>query len=509
MTLLPAEYPMHSFGSDSSSKYDVMNSYFKLRKVRFALKVAITVVLCGAVFLAFTPMSSDKIDVYSSDYVTPPELYPELAVQPELDYGGIVPTDGERTEPPVIPNTTPNILPYPEHEDDSAASDAEGNVDGVFGEGATHADTDSKHIDAGHETSEHVDSGHAGSDLEVDPNRGFDTVPHDGAVDDAPHSKVVKTVFHDKKAGYEKVIYRNSLIENDGDAPTVLFMSSIGSENAFGPDRHFADFLITIKSMEYDPKLISLGLLCGTELVYHETRQFFDDMKDDDFEFARVTLVRETFVKESFGRHDDRNEVQRIRRRLIARWRNFALLSSLVDERYTLFFDADVFRIDHPDMLERFVRLDHDVAVPIVGRPGATNDYDKNSWAGPRTKPSEHQFELFNEGKWDEAAYVPYDKNGMRHLSNMAEDIHNLPDDSPMRELDYSEPLDSVGGAVLFFKSLLFKQGVIFPPLYIVGTSWDRDEGYDGIETEGLCYMAKLMDYKCWAMPNLVAQHVP
>jgi hypothetical protein len=26
-------------------------------------------------------------------------------------------------------------------------------------------------------------------------------------------------------------------------------------------------------------------------------------------------------------------------------------------------------------------------------------------------------------------------------------------------------------------------------------------EGYDGIETEGICFTAKTLGYKCWGMP--------
>lgn len=458
--LLSSDSSVYNFSPESMSKWDLVNSYLKLRKVRFATKVAVTMALCMLLFLVFTPLTSDSIDVYSPDYVTPKELYPDPAPTPavitELGNEGISSDEG------VVNEVVPDI-------------------------------------------EEDVNSGHGSTSVvhETDPD-------HLGEPAAPVKDKIVTTIFTDSRSGYKKIIFRNTAIENSGDAPTVLVMSSIGNEYAFGPERTFGDFIETIKTYEYDRSLLSLGFLCGSEAVWDAAQMYLEDLKsrDDSFDFARVTLVRETFIKESFGRHDDRNEVQRIRRRLIARWRNFALLSALVDERYTLFMDADVFRIDNPDMLERFIRLEHDVAVPIVGRPGSTNDYDRNSWVGPRTRPTEDQMELFNEGKWEEAAYVPNDADQMRHLSNMVEDIENLPEDSPMRDLDYSEEVDSVGGAILFFKSLLFKQGAIFPPLYIIGADWDREEGYDGIETEGLCYIAKTMNYKCWAMPNLVGQHV-
>ena len=53
-------------------------------------------------------------------------------------------------------------------------------------------------------------------------------------------------------------------------------------------------------------------------------------------------------------------------------------------------------------------------------------------------------------------------------------------------------PLDSVGGTVLWVDANLHRDGVIFPPFYLIGSEWDRN-GYDGIETEGICYIAKAM----------------
>ncbi len=43
--------------------------------------------------------------------------------------------------------------------------------------------------------------------------------------------------------------------------------------------------------------------------------------------------------------------------------------------------------------------------------------------------------------------------------------------------------------------------------MYIVGTKWEHKEGWDGIETEGICYMAKALGYKCWGMPNEIIKH--
>ncbi|GMF14078.1 unnamed protein product [Phytophthora lilii] len=68
-------------------------------------------------------------------------------------------------------------------------------------------------------------------------------------------------------------------------------------------------------------------------------------------------------------------------------------------------------------------------------------------------------------------------------------------------ELNDFVPLDSVGGTMLYVRADVHRQGVVFPMHYIIGSEWD-EEGYDGIETEGLCYTAHFLGFKCWGLPN-------
>ena len=50
--------------------------------------------------------------------------------------------------------------------------------------------------------------------------------------------------------------------------------------------------------------------------------------------------------------------------------------------------------------------------------------------------------------------------------------------------------MDSVGGTILYIRANLIREGVVFPHFNIVGTTWEQ-AGWVGVETEGLCYMAK------------------
>lgn len=314
--------------------------------------------------------------------------------------------------------------------------------------------------------------------------------------------------YHDdKQFDYKKIEFINRQINNyDEQENTLVILSTIGNQESYGKQRRFEDLFQTIKSFDYDLKLISLSFLVGDEEEFKKIDFFFKNYFNSDFEakIYKVNLITAPFIEKDFSmkdranRHDDK--VQRKRRRQIARSRNFNLFNGLANERYTLFIDSDIVSIDHPKMIHHFINLKKDILVPRIAR-AENPDYDKNSWRGERTKPTKNQLEKMNQNDWDNWDYVPRDvTENMFHLQSFVE--------NPVSTLEtYLVPLDSVGGAILFAKSIIYKQGVVFPPNYIIGTTWERFEGYDGIETEGLCYIAKSLGYSCWGMPNLLAQH--
>lgn len=59
--------------------------------------------------------------------------------------------------------------------------------------------------------------------------------------------------------------------------------------------------------------------------------------------------------------------------------------------------------------------------------------------------------------------------------------------------------LDAVGATVVMMKSALVRQGLVFSVGYMVGMDWG-DEGWDGIESEGLCLQARTMGSACYGM---------
>ncbi|GEQ67615.1 hypothetical protein JCM33374_g1280 [Metschnikowia sp. JCM 33374] len=318
-------------------------------------------------------------------------------------------------------------------------------------------------------------------------------------------TRVIETNSH---LGYSKLVYSNK----DGETAkndSVLITSSIANENSFGKGRTFNDFYDVIGTLKYPKDLINLSVYCGSSDLLAIVTTFFEDItKNATCPYNKVTVLYAPFLQTNFKSSDHNPKVQRQRRRSIARGRNFVVLNSLDTEQFTLFLDADVYRFDHPDMLSRFVSSQKDIIVPRIER-GESLDYDRNSWRGHRKSPSPDQLRLMDEDKWEEANFVPEDIEAeMFHLGGHAAEIKDLPESDVKQGLSYAVPLDSVGGAVLFAKSIIYKQGVLFPTMNVVGTAWSRSEGFDGIETEGLCYMAKSLGYHCFAMPNLVAQHI-
>ena len=64
----------------------------------------------------------------------------------------------------------------------------------------------------------------------------------------------------------------------------------------------------------------------------------------------------------------------------------------------------------------------------------------------------------------------------------------------------------AVGSAVLYVRADVHRQGVLFTVGNLVGASWDAD-GWDGLESEGLCWLARQAGFMCWGMPHTVVLH--
>lgn len=107
--------------------------------------------------------------------------------------------------------------------------------------------------------------------------------------------------------------------------------------------------------------------------------------------------------------------------------------------------------------------------------------YDLNAWAGRRQAPNNVQ----QEKLWkDVGSWTPQGFEGEAHILDGL--ITGTTNDDIRR-------LDSVGGTILMIRADLIRMGLNFPVGYVVGMTYEHGEGFDGIETEGLCLMSRLM----------------
>ncbi|CCH41146.1 hypothetical protein BN7_683 [Wickerhamomyces ciferrii] len=315
------------------------------------------------------------------------------------------------------------------------------------------------------------------------------------------NSQYKKWNFIKESPSYQKVTYLKTGF--DTSINDLIVLSVIGHGESYGPTRSFADYLDVIHSMKYDWNRATLGLLIGKKEEYDNIINYLNKFESED-SFSKIIVIHAEYI-EKVGAQLSRDQrhadnVQKERRRTISKSRNFLVNNAIEDEAYTLFLDSDMVKVP-TDMIKTFLNTDKDVIVPRIAKGTTIENYDFNSWRGTRIKPTKEQEDLLDKDPNFVFVPKPDQADHMHDLAHKTQEYNHKGEESFIVELD------SVGGAVLFLKSEIFKQGIMFPTNYIIGTTWDR-EGYDGIETEGLCYQANIIGYHCWGMPNYVAYHV-
>ncbi len=203
-------------------------------------------------------------------------------------------------------------------------------------------------------------------------------------------------------------------------------------------------------------------------------------------------------------RHDP--EVQRERRGALAALRNYLMLRSLRDEEHVIWVDADVVEFS-PGVVQAMIaaggrRADAGIITAACRQNGMAN-YDRNAWAidrnvsSPSSSPSSSSSSSGSSAKASSSPAPP--------ASSILDAVPAADRDQAVATLEDTRafvdviangtadsdllPLDSVGGTLLYIRAALVRQGVIFPTFNVVGTTWSQD-GWIGVETEGLCYIA-------------------
>lgn len=286
-----------------------------------------------------------------------------------------------------------------------------------------------------------------------------------------------------KENDYMKYTFQDLEIENLCKAPTVMIsmifhdFKSFGFDDDYNP-RDLSDVLSMYHSLDYPRECISLALSSSDPESFELSHRILKT-KFPFLGFRKVTLVFKEFIVKSSREERHSDNIQTKRRRLLAEARNFLAATALDDEDALFWLDSDIIKLPPLGLLQ-VVNSNRDI-IHMRCSMRTYSNYDLNAW------------KLHNYSSKDNWRH----RGGRTHLH----DYEN-------GDIDII-PLDSVGGTNLYLQADLVRRGLHFPNLYIVGTSWSRREGNDGIETEGLCYLARSMGSECSGMPLLEVRHSP
>lgn len=266
----------------------------------------------------------------------------------------------------------------------------------------------------------------------------------------------------------------------------LLWLSLTYNKDSWGRNRlrwtRTIDDYLKLMPPQYNVETVSLSLLTSSIEEYHKYKT-----ATTRYPFAKVEIFHHPgyhngSTVDRDHRHDD--EVQAIRRAEIAMLRNYLMLKTLGEESHILWVDADIFRLDDGIVKRILEHINDDEHVGLItarcSRDGA-EDYDRNAWRGTRKGPR----------GWDldqnEIAKGELKTQGQYHVDKLIVGTTN----------DDLVDLDTVGATILYIRASLIWRGLNFPHQFVIGTRWKKD-GWDGIESEGLCYRARgLSGGKC------------
>ncbi|KAI1245952.1 hypothetical protein MGN70_012847 [Eutypa lata] len=245
-------------------------------------------------------------------------------------------------------------------------------------------------------------------------------------------------------------------------------------------DRSIYDFLDLLVATGLDLATVSLGLMTSSLDEYADIKKATATLP-----FARADVFYRRPDDSGNGgaasfpyeqRHDP--AVQRQRRGALAALRNYLMLRSLRDEDHVVWIDADV--VDFSEgivqaMVAHANRRDDVGMITAACHQNDMENYDKNAWTVDRNASS-----ILDAVREDDREKAVQTLDDTRAFTDV---IANGTADGELL------PLDSVGGTILYMRADLVRQGVIFPTFNVVGTTWSRD-GWIGVETEGICYVA-------------------
>ncbi|KAE9308310.1 hypothetical protein PF008_g21005 [Phytophthora fragariae] len=196
------------------------------------------------------------------------------------------------------------------------------------------------------------------------------------------------------------------------DDGTVLIICVFNDAKSWGMNRNVTDFLELVKSFDYPKEKISIALLTSSVSEFEKAKHLFGFYIQH---YQQLSVIfRNDFALSGLtrsNRHD--HTLQGGRRRMLARYRNYALLSTMESwHQHVVWMDADV-TVVPSGLVQKMVQSGRDIVEPICLRKVKSKwyNYDTNAWVGQRKVRSADQ---------DDSDFVPGPLN--------AKHMHNMPD---------------------------------------------------------------------------------
>ena len=202
----------------------------------------------------------------------------------------------------------------------------------------------------------------------------------------------------------------------------------------------------------------------------------------DRLPFARTSIWyrNDTATGLSYeNRHSHSPEAQLARRAAIATMRNYLMLRALGDEEHVVWVDADVVEFSDGiiEAMMAHSKVNKDAGIITAEcHQNRMDNYDKNAW---KVNSSELMGPIADQDRTQAVQKLVDTRLMVPQLISGTKDTSLV-------------PLDSVGGTLLYIRPDLIRQGLTFPYFNVVGTTWSQF-GWIGVETEGICYMAKAL----------------
>jgi hypothetical protein len=270
------------------------------------------------------------------------------------------------------------------------------------------------------------------------------------------------------------------LRETTNDDPEILFLVLSRDATSWSSDfrstqRTAHDFMDLLASTKLNLTAASLGFLTSFSSELEGMKAASRRLP-----FSRVTLLQSQDA-EAGVEYKDRHkpEIQLERRSALATVRNRLMLSALRDEKHIVWLDADVVELSNQliqTMIHHSETKENASIITALCHQNQQDNYDKNAW-------KMNNLNILNAIQDEDREFALRELEVSRMM--LPQIIKDTGDDDLL-------PVDSVGGTVLYMRAHIVKQGVVFPFLNMVGTTWNQ-AGWIGVETEGLCYLAKAL----------------